>query len=44
MKLGLDFKHFKERGQNDRKLLGSDKKSGLVEYIPDYFPEADLQR
>jgi len=38
------LRHLKERGLTGVKLIISDKCLGLVESIPDFFPEADWQR
>ena len=38
------FRYLKERGLNGVKLVISDKASGLVEVLGDFFPEAQWQR
>ncbi|EOQ90734.1 transposase, mutator-like family protein [Leptospira yanagawae serovar Saopaulo str. Sao Paulo = ATCC 700523] len=38
------LRHLKERGLTGVKLINSDKCLGLVESIPDFFPETDWQR
>ncbi len=38
------LRHLKERGLRGVKLIISDKCLGLVESIPDFFPDADWQR